>query len=108
METMSVAIVLVGLGALEAGLVGALLPAHDRLGAVLALVAGAGVGVIGLALGAAGGATPEGWVFLVASAAGFLTVSAVLGIVWRRAARDQSGSGDDRAATRSSTRQSVR
>lgn len=99
---MSIAMVLVGLGALEAGVVGALLPPEHRFGAALALVAGAGVGVVVLAVGASGGAEPGEGVFLLGSAGGFLTVSAVLGLVWRRASRDQ---GED---ARSSARHSVR
>ena len=76
--------------------------AEQRFGAALALVAGAGVGVVVLAVGASGGAEPGDGVFLLGSAGGFLTVSAVLGLVWRRAARDQ---GDD---ARSSAKHSVR
>jgi hypothetical protein len=108
METMSIAIVLVGLGALEAGVVGALLPPEHRLGAALALVAGAGVGVIVLAVGASDGSGPAEEVFLIGSIAGLLTVSAVLGLVWRRSrpvrGADQPGPDDLRSSARHSVR----
>lgn len=104
MEAMRIGMMLVGLGAVSAGVVGALLPAEQRLGAVLSLVAGAGVGLVVLAIGAPGSDEPPGPVFLVGSIAGFLTVSTVLGVVWRRSVRDHAG----RREARSSARHSVR
>lgn len=103
---MSIAMVLVGLGALGAGVVGALLPPEHRLGAALALVAGAGVGVIVLAIGAGDGSEPGEQVFLVGAAAGLITVAAVLGLVWRRARSGvgQGTPGDPRSSARHSVR----
>jgi hypothetical protein len=69
---MAVAFSLIGLGGVVAAGTGVLLPAGERLTALLALVAGGGVGVIALAIG---GAIVEenGYetVWLVASILGF-------------------------------------
>lgn len=85
MDAMRVGMVLVGLGGLCAGVVGVLLPPDHRLGAALALVAGAGVGVIVLAIGIAPEGGREERVFLVGAALGLLTELLVLAITWRRA-----------------------
>jgi hypothetical protein len=85
------AIIFIGLGGLSAGIVGILLPASHRLGALFALVAGAGVGVITLAALADPDSEPAEGVFLIASAAGLLTVAVGLIIAWRVAyARSQT------------------
>jgi len=98
METMSIAMTLVGVGGLSAGVVGILLPPTHRLGAALALVAGAGVGVIVLALGVEGAAREgsardEEQVFLLGSALGLATVLGMLAVAWRRASGETQGSG---------------
>ncbi|HEX6131300.1 MAG TPA: hypothetical protein VF044_06185, partial [Actinomycetota bacterium] len=49
MDEMRSGVVLIGIGGVLAGTVGIVLPARHRLGAVLALVAGAGAGVVALA-----------------------------------------------------------
>jgi len=87
--TMSLAMALIGAGAVVAGAVGFVLPVRERLaGTVLALVAGAGAGVVALAIGWNGLDPMDGaaWerAFLIASAVGFAAVVACLAIVWRR------------------------
>jgi sugar phosphate isomerase/epimerase len=94
--TMSVALALIGAGAAAAGVIGLVLPTRERLaGAVLALMAGAGVGVIALAVGWNGLGDEDGtaWerAFLFASALGFVAVAGCLTVAWRR--RDRA---DDR------------
>ena len=86
---MSVALGLIGAGAVVAGIVGLVLPARERLAAaVLALVTGAGAGVVALAIGWNGLEDGDGsaWerTFLIASAIGFAAVVGCLGIAWRR------------------------
>ena len=89
METrITVAIVLIGLGAVAAGLLGIRLPAGDRIAAVLALVVGAGVGVMTLAIGTqVVEDSAEGYerVFLTASALGFVATLASLAMLCHRA-----------------------
>jgi hypothetical protein len=90
--TMSVALGLIGAGAVVAGIVGLMLPARERLAAaVLALVTGAGAGVVALAIGwnglDDGDATAWERAFLVASAIGFAAVAACVVIAWRRRER---------------------
>jgi hypothetical protein len=85
---MTVALSLVGLGAVAAGALGLRLPAGDRLAAGLALVVGAGVGLVAIAVGSQlveDGAEAEAYetVFLVASALGFLATVSSLGLLWR-------------------------
>lgn len=76
--------------ALAAG-VGLFLPPGYRSGVVLALLAGAGVGIAGLAIGSSSfsSGAPEDWwrVFFVSSIAGFATVAAGLTVAWRRRVR---------------------
>jgi hypothetical protein len=91
--TMSLALGLIGAGAVAAGVVGLVLPVRERLaGTVLALVAGAGAGVIAHAIGWNGLDEVDGtaWetALLVASAIGFAVVLACLTVAWRR--RDRS------------------
>jgi hypothetical protein len=90
--TMSVALGLIGAGAVVAGVIGLVLPARERLAAaVLALVTGAGAGVIALAIGwnglDDGDATAWERAFLVASTIGFAAVVACAGVAWRRRER---------------------
>jgi hypothetical protein len=88
--TVSAALALIGLGAIVAGAVGISLPPGERLAAGLALVIGAGAGLVALAVGFGGldGSAPEGdyeRVFLVASAVGFAAVVASAAVLRRRA-----------------------
>ena len=81
---------LIGMALALAGAMGVYLPPGYRSGIVLALLAGAGVGIAGLALGwsfVSDDAAVEDWwrVFFVSSIAGFATVAAGLVIAWQRA-----------------------
>jgi hypothetical protein len=88
---MTLAFVLIGLAGVAAGLFGMRLPAGDRIAAGLALVVGAGVGVVALAVGTnvASSDSPDTaeTVFLIASAFGFLATMGALYILWRRTER---------------------
>jgi hypothetical protein len=90
--------ILIGAGALVAGIVGIVLPAGERLGAFLTLVIGAGVGVAALAVGTRNVISQSNGetAFLVASALGFIAVMASAGILWMRASRSTLSS--DQAA----------
>ena len=82
----TIAFVLIGSAAVAAGLVGMLLPPGDRISAGLALVVGAGVGVVSLAIGTdISDNSSEGveTVFLVAAALGFVASLASLALLWR-------------------------
>jgi hypothetical protein len=81
--------VLIGAGALVAGVLGIALPARERLAAFLTLVIGAGVGVASLALlsdDAGDSASQQERAFLVASALGFVAVLVSAALAWRRRA----------------------
>jgi ABC-type Fe3+-siderophore transport system permease subunit len=83
---------LVGAALALAGVVGTVMPRGSRGVALLALLAGAGVGIAGLALGSAAtvaAADADAWwrVFLAASVGGFATVVLVLAFAWGRASR---------------------
>ena len=99
METqMSASIVLVGAALAIAAVIGVLQPPGHRGGALLAIAAGAGVGIAGLGLGVPSlseGTDAEFWsVFFLSSIAGFVTVIGVLVLTWRRARRvDLDGAG---------------
>ncbi len=86
---MSASLFLIGAALALAGVVGVLQPPGHRGGVVLALLAGTGVGIGGLALGwssVESGSDVEFWrVFFVSSIAGFVTVAATLALAWRRA-----------------------
>ena len=79
-------VVLMGLGGLVAGSVGIALPEGRRLGALFALIAGAGVGVVTLGLGAlaAEDHTPSELTFFLGSLLGFITVCSASWLVARR------------------------
>ena len=81
--------ILIGAGALVAGIVGIALPPGERLGAFLTLVVGAGVGVAALAVGTRNVSQQSDGesAFLVASALGFIAVVASSAILWMRASR---------------------
>jgi hypothetical protein len=85
---MTVAFVLIGLAGVAAGMFGLRLPPGDRIAAGLALVVGAGVGVMALAIGTNIASSDEPstaeTVFLVASALGFIATLGSLYLLWRR------------------------
>jgi hypothetical protein len=85
-------VIFLGLGGVVAGLVGIELPEGRRLGALFALIAGAGVGVVVLGLGALVDEAhePTEFTFFLGSLIGFLTVCGGLWLV-RRRARDEEG-----------------
>ncbi len=74
-------VVLMGSGVVVGGAAGIVLKEGRRLGALFALIAGAGVGVVVLGLGALVVESHElsGFMFFLASLLGFLTVC---GAVW--------------------------
>jgi len=86
--------ILIGAGALVAGILGIALPPGERLGAFLTLVIGAGVGVAALAVGTRNVSSQSSGerAFLVASALGFIAVVASAGILWVRAGRSTPSS----------------
>jgi hypothetical protein len=90
--------ILIGAGALVAGIVGIAIPPGERLGAFLTLVIGAGVGVAALAIGTRNVSSQSDGenAFLIASALGFIAVVASAAILWRRASRSTLSS--DQAA----------
>jgi hypothetical protein len=95
---MTIAFSLIGIGALVAAGAGLRLPPGERLGALLALVAGGGVGVVALAIGGSltdvdgdGSET----VFLVASILGFVTTTVTVGAVVAAARRNPRVSDRD-------------
>jgi drug/metabolite transporter (DMT)-like permease len=81
------AIVLMGLGAVVAGGAGVSLPDGQRMGALFSLIAGAGVGLATVGIGALFDVRkePSEFVFFLASALGFLTVCVTVVMVRRRA-----------------------
>jgi len=80
-------VVCMGLGGVVAGLVGVVLPEGRRLGALFALIAGAGVGVAAIGLGALlnENREPTELTFFLASLLGLLVVSGSLWLVRKRA-----------------------
>jgi MFS family permease len=99
---MLLALGFVGMGAVAAGMLGIVLPAGERLAAGLALVVGAGIGVIALAIGTQVANdvndSPDGYanVFLVAAALGLLGTLVSLALLWRRTAAERTAA--ERAA----------
>ena len=79
-------IVCMGLGGIVAGLVGVVLPEGRRLGAFFALIAGAGVGVVVIGLGALLNERKEPTEFTVflASLLGLVTVCGASWALWKR------------------------
>jgi hypothetical protein len=84
---------LIGAALVLAGFFGIFLPRGSRAGVVLSLVAGAGVGIAGVALGSSAfsDGDPDAFfrVFFDSSVAGFLTVVAGLVASWWRAHRNE-------------------
>ncbi len=85
-----------GLGGVVAGLVGVVLPEGRRLGALFALIAGAGVGLVVVGLGALLDERnePSELTFFLASLLGLLTVCGASWAVWRRAAGSRPSTGE--------------
>ena len=86
---MSGSLLLIGTALALAGVVGVLQPPGHRGGVLLALLAGIGVGIAGLALGWSSlesGSEAAFWrVFFISSIAGFVTVAGTLALAWHRA-----------------------
>jgi hypothetical protein len=84
-------VILIGLGGLVGGIAGVAFPDGQRLGALFALIAGAGVGVVVFASVALLSAeyTPSEFGFFGASLLGFLTVCASV-LALHRKTRGQS------------------
>jgi len=89
---------LIGLAVAVAGTVGVLLPEGERIAAVLPLVAGAGIGILALALGANDLQDPEDFepLFLTASVLGFVTTIGTLAVLWRRTPHERRRRADER------------
>jgi len=93
---MTSSLALIGLAMLAAGVVGVLMPQGERLAAVLPLIAGAGVGILTLALVANDLQDPadgEG-MFLLGSVLGFMTATSMLAVLWRRTAHGHRSRAD--------------
>jgi len=90
---MTLALALVGTGAVATGALGIVLPAGERIAAGLALLVGAGIGVVALAIGTQiADDSQDGYanVFLVASALGLLGTLVSLALLWRRTERERA------------------
>lgn len=87
------AVTMMGLGGVVGGLVGIGLPEGRRLGALFALVAGAGVGLA--ALGALtlirDEGEPSASTFFFAALLGLVTVCVASWTIWRRSRSERSG-----------------
>ena len=92
----TLAVMCMGLGGVVAGLVGVVLPEGRRLGALFALIAGAGVGLVVIGLGALLDERnePTELTFFLASLLGLLTVCGASLVVWRRAAGSRPSTGE--------------
>jgi hypothetical protein len=90
----AVAVALMGLGGVVAGLLGIVLPEGRRLGALFVLIAGAGVGVAVLGVGASLNERrePTEFIFFLGSLLGFLAVCGASWALWRRARSVPPGS----------------
>lgn len=89
-------VVCMGLGGVVAGLVGVVLPEGRRLGALFGLIAGAGVGVAVIGLGAllSERKEPTEFTFFFASFLGLLVVIGSSWLVWKRATEARSEPGE--------------
>ena len=87
----TLAVMLIGLGGLAAGLVGIALPEGRRLGALFSLIAGAGVGVVVLGFAALldANSEPSEFIFFLGALLGFIVVCLGLWLVWNRAMHDR-------------------
>jgi len=81
-------LLLIGAALALAGVVGLFLPPGARASVLLALLAGIGVGIAGIAIGTSllqdGGQEDFWYVFFISSIAGFIAVVLGLGVLWRR------------------------
>jgi uncharacterized membrane protein HdeD (DUF308 family) len=81
-------LLLIGAALALAGVVGMFLPVGSRASVLLALLAGIGVGIAGIAIGTSSVQTAgqeEFWhVFFISSIAGFIAVVAGLSVLWQR------------------------
>jgi hypothetical protein len=88
---------LIGMALALAGGVGVFLAPGHRSGVLLALLAGAGVGIGGVAIGWSflSDGDAEAWwrVFFASSIAGFVTVTTGLVVAWQRAQRHAGPAG---------------
>jgi uncharacterized membrane protein YccC len=86
-------VALMGCGGVVAGLFGVGLPEGRRLGALFALIAGAGVGLLILGLGSllVEAREPTEFLFFLASLLGFLAVCGASWAVWRRSSERPPG-----------------
>jgi uncharacterized membrane protein HdeD (DUF308 family) len=79
---------LIGAALALAGVVGLFLPPGSRASVLLALLAGTGVGIAGMAIGTSFvqiGEQEELWhVFFISSVAGFIAVIVGLSVLWQR------------------------
>jgi hypothetical protein len=83
--------ILIGTAAVATGFVGMLLPSGERLAAALALVVGAGMGVVSLAAGSQVVADTQSAyenLFLVSTSLGFAASIFSLAVLWRRTRRE--------------------
>jgi hypothetical protein len=90
---MTLALALVGFGAVATGALGIVLPPGERIAAGLALVVGAGIGLVAIAIGTrlAGEAdASDATVVLVASVLGLAGTLASLALLWRRTAAERA------------------
>ena len=90
---MTIAMSLIGLAGVATAGVGVLLPPGERLASLLALVAGAGVGIVALAIGSRI-VGPDGsyeTLFLVASILGFAGTILALALLWWAVRRHPAG-----------------
>ena len=98
---MTLALALVGTGAVATGALGIVLPAGERIAAALALVVGAGIGVVAIAIGTrVANDTPDGYanVFLVAAALGLFGTLMSLALLWRRTAGERADASTARTS----------
>jgi hypothetical protein len=81
-------VMLMGLGGVVAGFAGIALPDGQRLGALSSLIAGAGVGLVVIGVGALTDEhrEPSEFVFFLGSLLGFLTVCVAVWLVRRKVA----------------------
>jgi drug/metabolite transporter (DMT)-like permease len=98
-ETVRWSIILIGLAIAVAGAMGVFLPRGQRWAVLLPLLAGFGIGIVGIAIGSPDiNETPSSNryedVFLLSSVAGFVAVAAGLAAVWLR--RHEVGAGRSR------------
>ncbi len=84
----AMSLLLIGAALALAGAVGLFLPPGSRAGVLLALLAGTGVGIAGVAIGSGSlgnGDPADFWrTFFISSIAGFIAVVTGLAVLWQR------------------------